>query len=812
MEGLGAFAQGTFSSRSLTSGRPFLSQALCWNALIMNLHPFRIKPFVGCLASLGKLNGFILIMGMLAACRDSERLSRVDAPADLTLAAATDTAGYPSEVIQWEKKLEPIHAAIEGFWDALNQQPDPWAVLQTVGIKNWYHGSWSPFRVLDHGVHIRRMGEPKVEKGASHWELLLHTGREEEWQIEATQWRHVAFSTATSDRWPMSKIAFECFAKSPKRLKRYIIRGFLRVGWNMHEEPLRPETVYLEQVEWVEREGITPFEYVMAADVSPSVEARVLEPNLQVVDLDGDQLPEMVLSRVNQIFWNAGQGRFRRGALSSFLPGNLQHGLFAEFSGDAHMDYMAMSGEGLFLFEGHGTPGFPSPPRKQAIFNDLAENPFVLSAGDIDGDSDLDLWMGQYKVPYQGGQMPTPFDDANDGYPAFLMINDGRGVFSDQTSASGLSSKAFRRTYSGSLVDLDRDRDLDLVVVSDFAGMDVYENDGFGRFVDRTLPWLGVSKGFGMGHLIRDLNRDGLLDLWMIGMHSPAADRMLSCPMWNVATEPMRQRIQRMNHGNRLFLGDRKGGFEWTSGMALDRTGWSWGCSAFDADLDGDQDLYVVNGHITGPTVADYESEFWREDAWIGDSQDHVGRDQLFQDKQDSFRRAGASFGGHERNRFFLNQGAEGWLEVAYLFGLALSQDCRNVVAADLDLNGRPDLCVISFELWPNERQALHLFPNFLETDHHWLGLSLDEGQGPESFMGCVVELRLPGETVPQVVVSGDGYRTQSPYQLLFGLGELSEVEEVLVAWPSGATLRLKHPEVDRYHRLNQHVGSSGEY
>ena len=50
------------------------------------------------------------------------------------------------------------------------------------------------------------------------------------------------------------------------------------------------------------------------------------------------------------------------------------------------------------------------------------------------------------------------------------------------------------------------------------------------------------------------------------------------------------------------------------------------------------------------------------------------------------------------------------------------------------------------------------------------------------------------------------------PYQLLFGLGELSEVEEVLVAWPSGATLRLKHPEVDRYHRLNQQVGSSGEY
>ena len=772
----------------------------------MNLYSLRIKVFVGCLASLCRLNGVILIMVMLAACRDSEGLSRVDSPVVLPTAAVIDTAGYPSEVIQWEKKLKPIHAAIEAFWDALNQRPDPWGVLQTVGIRNWHHGSWSSFRALDHGINIRRMGEPVVKKDASHWERLLNVGREEEWQIEATQWRHVAFSITTTNSSPMSKIAFECFAKSSKRLKRYIIRGVLRVGWNMDEKPFRPETIYLQQVEWIEREGMTPFEYVMAADVSPSVEARTLEPNLQVVDLDGDQLPEIVLSRVNQVFLNGGQGRFRRAALSSFLPRELQYGLFAEFSGDGYMDYMAMSGEGLFLFEGDVTPGFPSPPRKQAIFKDQAEDPFVLSAGDIDGDSDLDLWMGQYKVPYQGGQMPTPFDDANDGYPAFLMINNGRGVFSDQTSASGLTRKAFRRTYSGSLVDLDRDRDLDLVVVSDFAGMDVYENDGFGRFVDRTVPWLGIAKGFGMGHLIRDLNRDGLLDLWMIGMHSPAADRMLSCPMWDEATEPMRQRIQRMNHGNRLFFGDGKGRFQPISGMALDRTGWSWGCSAFDADLDGDQDLYVVNGHITGPTVADYESEFWREDVWIGDSQDHSERDQFFQDKQDSFRRAGASFGGHERNCFFLNQGAGGWLEVAYLFGLALSQDCRNVVAADLDLNGRPDLCVVSFELWPDERQALHLFPNFLETNHHWLGLSLQEGRGPESFMGCVVELRLPGETVPQVVVSGDGYRTQSPYQLLFGLGESTQVEEVNISWPSGRSLRFMNPEVDRYHRLNHQL------
>ena|GEM_PF-6699678 len=69
----------------------------------MNFHPLRIKSFVGCLASLGRLNVVILIMGMLAACRDSEELRPVDAPVDLSTAAPTDTASYPSEVIQWEK-------------------------------------------------------------------------------------------------------------------------------------------------------------------------------------------------------------------------------------------------------------------------------------------------------------------------------------------------------------------------------------------------------------------------------------------------------------------------------------------------------------------------------------------------------------------------------------------------------------------------------------------------------------------------------------------------------------------------------------
>ena len=51
---------------------------------------------------------------------------------------------------------------------------------------------------------------------------------------------------------------------------------------------------------------------------------------------------------------------------------------------------------------------------------------------------------------------------------------------------AGLGRKRFRRTYSSSFVDLDQDRDMDLLVVSDFAGFDMYLNDGHGHFTDVT--------------------------------------------------------------------------------------------------------------------------------------------------------------------------------------------------------------------------------------------------------------------------------------------------------------------------------------
>jgi hypothetical protein len=79
----------------------------------------------------------------------------------------------------------------------------------------------------------------------------------------------------------------------------------------------------------------------------------------------------------------------------------------------------------------------------------------------------------------------------------------------DITNSSGLSGKSNRRTFSASLIDLDFDQDLDLIVVADFSGLDLYLNDGKGHFSDITEQLGKKRHAFGMSHTFGDWNSDG---------------------------------------------------------------------------------------------------------------------------------------------------------------------------------------------------------------------------------------------------------------------------------------------------------------
>ena len=706
------------------------------------------------------------------------------------------------ESLAGEVLAESYGQFMETIWDEFNISENKLPVFRSLQFDSIEIGEWSEPVQVEHGISIRKLHPNAPSWALSKWRSWLDQMSTMGIQMEQMQWRHVGFDISDISE-PVSDFLFDFNAKRDSPETRWILRGRMRVFWIPSASASSfPEirTVKVTDATMLERTGLPPFEHVVAADVSPSDQDVVLEPNLQVLDLDQDSAPEIILSRINRVFWNQGSGRFRTGALLEFPVDHFHQGIVADFNEDAYRDFLAVSADGLAFYGGDGKGAFAQAPQIQTLFGSKLVNPFVLTAGDIDGDGDLDVWLGQYKVPYQEGQMPTPYFDANDGHPAYLLRNIGDGVFEDATDGSGLGAKRFRRTYSASLVDLDDDLDLDLVVVSDFSGVDVYRNDGTGEFEDVTEEWLGDRHGFGMAHLIGDWNLDGRLDLLMIGMHSPAADRMESLGIELPANAyPIAMR-RSMSFGNRVFWGEGPGFRQEQEIHPMQRTGWSWGAANIDFDLDGDEDVYIVNGHITGARTYDYESEFWREDLYIGDSDDDPGLRDYIESKQLRYRQAGASYGGHERNKFFLNIEGREWIEVAYLFGLALPEDCRNVVAGDFDGNGLPDLALTTFELWPDERQMLHLFPNFLQTKNHWIGFELRESKNWPPLMGSKLQIKTNHKTFTHPVITGDGYRTQSPYRVHLGLGQADHIGEMILKWPDGTRHTFTPDKVDRYY------------
>ena len=108
-----------------------------------------------------------------------------------------------------------------------------------------------------------------------------------------------------------------------------------------------------------------------------------------------------------------------------------------------------------------------------------------------------------------------------------------------------------------------------------------------------------------------------------------------------------------MGYGNRLYLGTGETMKVSEDTDAVARSGWSWGSTRIDFDNNGDDEIFVANGHISGKTAQDYCTEFWRHDIYTGSSEDSPAIDRYFQRRLAETKRDGISWNGFEHNRLF---------------------------------------------------------------------------------------------------------------------------------------------------------------
>jgi hypothetical protein len=129
-----------------------------------------------------------------------------------------------------------------------------------------------------------------------------------------------------------------------------------------------------------------------------------------------------------------------------------------------------------------------------------------------------------------------------------------------------------------------------------------------------------------------------------------------------------------------------------------------------------------------------------------------------------------------------------------------MEEPSRNVVADDLDGDGRVDLLVTTFEAWPETKQTLRIYQNMLVDGGNWIGFRLREENGKPSPVGARVTLRYGGRSAVREIMTGDSYRSQHANVVHFGLEKVGRVDSAEIKWANGQALVLHDPAANRYH------------
>jgi len=140
------------------------------------------------------------------------------------------------------------------------------------------------------------------------------------------------------------------------------------------------------------------------------------------------------------------------------------------------------------------------------VLPDLRTSGSCVKKGDFDDDGDLDLFVGGKVIP---GKYPFPAR-------SYLLRNesrDGKITFTDATEELAPFLNEFGMVSDAHWVDLDRDSDLDLVVVGEWMPIKILENHK-GTFTDITQKTdLADQTGWWFSVAANDFDNDGDMDL-----------------------------------------------------------------------------------------------------------------------------------------------------------------------------------------------------------------------------------------------------------------------------------------------------------
>lgn len=689
--------------------------------------------------------------------------------ADLSTAKEVGKSEVPADTWKSELQSAVYQRRITKLWDSLNSGSTVEAI-SALKLDSIELPDFSKFESLANGVrHSQSTGETK-QLDAGEWQSLLASWSDRGLRLHASEWHHEAFEFRNGVAVSEVKFLLQLTTKQPRA--RWLMTGVAEAAWG--KSGVAPSVKVIE-CETRRKSGAIAFQKAW------SFESPKNAPNLLPLishDLDSDGFSEIIMGSQNLVAQTKGDMRF---AMRKFIEKPVvmyDTGVLADFTGNGYVDYIGCAKADGYprLYIGKQGGVFPNQPVTCARVKCSAPSTFAI--GDIDRDGDLDIWIGQYLPPYPRSKFPNPYYDANDGLPCYLLINKGNGTFVDATEEKGFSGLN-RRCYTASFVDIDADNDLDLVTSNDFCGVEVHLNDGTGHFSRPPADFLYDTSLFGMSHSFTDLDSDGQLDMLAVGMSSTTArrlEKMNASPSEFAEHNKMRSR---MAYGNRSYLFKEGQYVKPNFSDQLARTGWSWSAVPFDFNLDGYNDVFVSNGHVSGKSTQDYCSAFWSHDIYPEHKIQNTQHVKMLREAQSGLVKGDISWNGYETNVLMMNNKGSSFDRVDFLFGLGKAHDSRAALSDDFDLDGRPDLLVTEY-IHANgaPRYNLHLYKNNLFPVGRSLRVTVDNGSKNGFTPGVRLMLKTDSGDQVAYLTTGEFFASQKNVNThTFGVGSSKIIE-----------------------------------
>ena len=396
-------------------------------------------------------------------------------------------------------------------------------------------------------------------------------------------------------------------------------------------------------------------------------------------------------------------------------------------------------------------------------FVDVTDKAGVASPGwstcavwfDFDNDGQLDLFVSSF-VHYDRTLNVLCADEQKRPYyciprhykprPSFLFRNNGNGTFSDISKESGVA-KFPGKSFGVVATDLNNDGWLDLFVANDTMPNFLLINKGGKEFEEVGLA-AGVAYSqagkprSGMGVDASDFDNDGWQDLFVANIDQEFFSLYRNQKDLTFTDEP----------------GEIAPATQLLSG---------WGLRFFDYDNDGDQDLFLVNGHPDDLVEMRNARVKYRE------------RLLMFQNDRYTFKDVSKVSGP--------------------VFGREFSG--RGMATGDFDNDGDLDVLV------SNNGEAPVLLRNEGGNRNNWLGLQLTSTKSNPKAVGAVISWEVGGIKRSRLKTAGGSYLSTHDSREVLGLGNATKIDRLEIRWPSGKIDKLTNLPINTYLSVQEGTG-----